>query len=57
MDKPVLIIEMPELNTEAVIGIHDFLHELIQSFETHYCYQLREHYRTLSLDDDIDDLF
>lgn len=58
MDKPVLIIEMSShLSTEAIVEIHDFLHGLIQSFETHYCYQPREHYKTLTLDDDIDDLF
>ena len=63
MNKPVLIIEMPKLNNEEVVSMHDFLHALINTFEGHYFYQLRQRYQQLSLDDnrdikvDIDDLF
>lgn len=61
MDRPVLIIEMPDLTYAQAAGIEEFLHALIKAFETHYHQQLREYYRQLELDDDlgddIDDLF
>ena len=58
MDKPVLIIEMPELSYEQTAGVEDFLHALIKTFENHYARQLREYYQRLNLnqDTDIDDL-
>jgi hypothetical protein len=59
MDKPVLIIEMPELSYEQAAGVEDFLHALINAFQNHYARQLREYYQRLNLnqDTDIDDLF
>ncbi len=56
MDKPVLIIQAPELNDESVVGIYIFLQELIMAFESHYFQQLREHHQEASFKD-IDDLF
>ena len=61
MDRPVLIIEMPDLSYEQAAGIENFLHALINAFENHHHQQLREYYRQLELDVDlgdvIDDLF
>lgn len=54
MDKPVLMIEMPELNTESVILVHNFLESLLHSFEAHYFNQIRDHYRSSIMDDEID---
>lgn len=54
MDKPVFSIEMPDLSYEQVVGIEDFLHAIMNAFENHYIHQLREYYRQLELDDDID---
>jgi hypothetical protein len=66
MDRPVLIIEMPDLTYAQAAGIEEFLHALIKAFESHYHQQLREYYRQLQIDalmneiiddDVIDDLF
>lgn len=63
MDRPVLIIEMPDLNYEQAAGIEDFLHALINAFENHYARQCKEYYRKLEHEDDtnfddvIDNLF
>lgn len=57
MDKPVLIIDLTDLSNESIIGIHDFLHALLKAFENHYIHQIRDYYRQLELDDDMDDLF
>ena len=51
MDKPVIIIEVPTLTDEAVVGIQEFLQELTLAFEAHYFSQLQRHYRNLQLDD------
>jgi len=56
MDKPVLIIEMPELSYAQAAGIEEFLHAVVKAFENHYHHQLREYYRQLELDDDLGDL-
>lgn len=45
MYKPVLIIELPELSDEAVAGIHNFLQEFRDAFETHYYSQMVRNYR------------
>lgn len=50
MDKPVFIIEMPELDDKAVAGVQDFLWELIRSFESQYFHQLQRYHRRSSLD-------
>lgn len=57
MDKPVFIIEMPELNDEAVAAVQDFLWDLIRSFELRYYHQLQRHHRRLSLDDKLENQF
>jgi hypothetical protein len=43
MDKPVLIIELPELKDEGVVSIHNFLQEFMNAFEAHYFHLLRRH--------------
>lgn len=48
MDKPVLIIEMPKLSDEAVMGIYDFLQEITLAFESRYLHQLRRYHRDSS---------
>lgn len=55
MDRPVLIIEMPDLTYAQVAGIEEFLYALIKAFDNHYHQQLQEYYRQLELDDDLDD--
>jgi hypothetical protein len=50
MDKPVLIIEMPELSNESVVSILDFLQEIMNAFECHYDNQIKQHYRQLDSD-------
>lgn len=54
MDRPVLIIEMPNLSYEQAAGIEDFLHALINAFENHYTRQCKEYYRKLEYEGDID---
>lgn len=41
MDKPVLVIEAPELTDEAAAIVLDFLQDLINSFEAHFYYRLK----------------
>lgn len=41
MDRPVLIIEAPELDEKTANSVQNFLHELVLAFESHYCLQLR----------------
>jgi hypothetical protein len=48
MDKPVLIVEVPELSDEAVTGIYDFLQEITLAFESRYLHQLRRYHRDSS---------
>jgi hypothetical protein len=63
MNRPVLIIEMPDLNYEQAAHIELFLRELVNAFENHYARQLSEYYRELehedniNIDDVIDGLF
>ena len=45
MDKPVLIIDAPELNDEAVASVQGFLQELMLAFESHYYHRLQRYYR------------
>lgn len=56
MDKPVLIIEMPELNDEAAVGLQQFLQELTNAFESHYLSQIKRYYRQLYREDEEQDL-
>jgi len=39
MDKPVLIIEAPELNDEAAAIVLDFLQDILNAFDSHVYYQ------------------
>lgn len=39
MDKPVLIIEAPELNDEAATIVLDFLQDILNAFDSHVYYQ------------------
>ncbi len=63
MDKPILLIEMPDLSYEQAAEAEGFLHALINAFENHYARQLKEYYQKLeheddiNIDDVIDDLF
>jgi len=57
MDKPVLIIEMPELDDEAVMGLQQVLQELTNAFESHYLHQIKRYYQKLYLEDEEQDLF
>jgi hypothetical protein len=66
MNRPILIIEMPELSNESVGKIHHFLNALVLAFEEHYRVQIREYYRDPCLgdlmgdslwEDSLDDLF
>lgn len=54
MDRPVIIIEMPILTDEAVVGIQTFLQELIFAFESHYFSQLQRYYHNAQPDDTIE---
>jgi hypothetical protein len=57
VDKPVLIIDLPELSDEAVVGVRDFLEALMESFDSHYFSQLQRYYRGLSDKEVMDILF
>ena len=57
MDKPVLIIEMPELDDKAVVDLQQFLQELTNTFESHYLHQIKRYYQKLYLEDEEQDLF
>lgn len=50
MNRPVLIIEMPDLTCAQAAGIEDFLHAFINAFENHYARQLRTYYQRLELE-------
>lgn len=45
MDKQVLIVEMPDLSDEAVVSIQGFLWDFMNTFESHYYYQLKRYYK------------
>lgn len=58
MDKPVLIVDLPELDDNALAGLQNFLQELMIAFEAHYFHRLRElHPASSALDDKMKDLF
>ena len=57
MDKPVLIIEMPELDDEAAVGVQQFFQELTNAFESHYLRQIKRYYRRLYREGEEQDLF
>ncbi|EKD73014.1 MAG: hypothetical protein ACD_45C00484G0004 [uncultured bacterium] len=47
MDKPVLIIDMPELSDEAIVRIQEFLQDLMNSFESQNAIPIKRYYRKL----------
>jgi hypothetical protein len=53
VDKPVFILEMPDLSDEAIVSIQDFLLDVIQAFESQYFHQLQRYYRNKEQSDDI----
>jgi hypothetical protein len=57
MDKPVLILEMPELDDETVVVFQHILQDLTNAFETHYLSQIKRHYQKLYLWEAEQDLF
>lgn len=57
MDKPVLVIEMPELDDEAAVGLQQFLQELTNAFESHYLRQIKRYYRQLYNEGEDQELF
>lgn len=57
MDKPVFIIEMPELDDKAVVDVQNFLWELVSSFESQYFHQLQRYHRRSASDDKLKEPF
>lgn len=49
MDRPVIIIEAPELDTQSVVNLLDFHHKLLLAMESHYYPQLQQHQASLPL--------
>lgn len=47
MDKPVLIIEAPELNDEAATIVLDFLQDILNAFDSHVYYQRQRNKKLL----------
>ena len=41
------ILTPPELDDETASKLNDFLYELLEAFESHYCYQILRHHRNL----------
>lgn len=41
MDRPVIIIDAPELDDKTTVCVQNFLHELLLAFEGHYLHQLK----------------
>lgn len=48
MDKPVLIIDAPDLNDEAVASMQAFLLEILLAFRSHYHHRLDEYHHPKS---------
>jgi hypothetical protein len=46
-DPPPLTISMPRLDNDAVIQIHDFIHQVLDLFEARYGQQIRRFYEDL----------
>ena len=42
-----LMLTPPELDDETAVKLNDFLYELLEAFETHYCHQIRRYQREL----------
>lgn len=43
-----VVLTMPRLSDEAVIQIHDFLHQALDLFEDHYGEQIEKFYQALT---------
>lgn len=41
------ILTPPNLDDETVVKLNDFLYEILDAFEAHYCYQILRHQRNL----------
>lgn len=41
------ILTPPELDDETAVKLNDFLYEILEAFESHYCHQILRHYRNL----------
>jgi hypothetical protein len=55
MDKPVILIEAPELDDEGVANVRAFLHEIALSFELHYRHRLLRYRCSLPGIDEFDE--
>ena len=44
VDKPVLFMEMPKLDTDTAVEVYEFLCSLASSFEAHYYKQIKEYF-------------
>jgi hypothetical protein len=50
MNNPVNCWHMltpPDLDDETIVKLNDFLYELLDTFEEHYCYQILRYQRNL----------
>ena len=45
MNTPILTL--PKLDDETAAKLNDFLYEILDAFEAHYCYQILRHHRDL----------
>lgn len=45
MDRPSLTL--PELDDDAIVGLHGFLYEVLHAFEANYSYQILRHEQNL----------
>ena len=55
-----LMLTPPELDDETAVKLNDFLYELLEAFETHYCHQIRRYQRDLRVQrvqNELDNLF
>ena len=52
IDSSPTTIAMPRLNDDAVIQIHDFIHQVLDLFEARYGDQIHRFYQDLSSSDD-----
>lgn len=55
MDKPVFILEMPDLSDEAVSDIQDFLWYVVTAFESRYFHQLQQYHHKLERERQLDE--
>ena len=53
MDKLVLMFEMPELSTETVVEIYDFMQSVLTALEACYIDQLHHHWQSPEFNEEI----